>query len=57
MKRTLTVRGSQPVGRDPFGVVYHLFFQSDIYITIHNSRKITVISNNKNNFMVGRELY
>jgi hypothetical protein len=40
--------------RDPFtGDKYQIFCISDIYITIHNSTKITVMKQQQNNFMVG----
>lgn len=43
----------------PLGDAYQISWILDIYITIYNSSKITVIKEQKNNFMVGvtEELY
>lgn len=44
-------------GHDPFGggVTCQISCLSDIHITIHNSRKITVMKSPQNNFMVGSQ--
>lgn len=44
---------SQPVGSDPYGVggvKYQISCTSDIYMTIHNSSRITVMKLQQNEF-------
>ena len=51
-------KGSQLVSHDPFGanhsdgVAYQISCVSGIYVTIHNSSKITVMKYQENNFKV-----